>query len=144
MPAAPTTVTIGRDLYRTSVQMGAHTLIADEPSAMGGADEGPNPYDLLLAALGSCKVMTLRMYADRKGWPLESASVSLAHERRHAQDCERCDTSEPKLDHIDATLTLEGDLSDDQRHRLLEIADRCPVHRTVTSDLRIKTEFANA
>ncbi len=130
-------VSIGTTPYRTEVLAGGHALIADEPRSAGGADAGPGPYELLLASLGSCKAITLRMYADRKGWPLERVALSLRHSRRHGADCEACDQTEPRLDHIDVEVQLVGDLDDAQRARLLEIADRCPVHRTITGDLRV-------
>ncbi len=137
-------VTIGTTPYRTEILAGGHALVADEPASLGGADEGPGPYELLLASLGACKAITLRMYADRKGWALERVAVSLRHSRRHADDCERCDESEPRLEHIDVELQLVGDLDDAQRARLAEIADRCPVHRTIMSDLRIVTSLVEA
>jgi putative redox protein len=104
---------------------------------VGGTETGPTPYDYLLAALGSCTGMTLRMYADRKGWPLEAATVELSHEKIHAEDCEHCDTTEGKVDHVERTIELTGDLSADQRDRLLEIANMCPVHRTLHGEIDV-------
>ncbi len=114
-------------------------LIADEPVSAGGLDSGPNPYDLVLAGLGACTSMTLRLYADHKGLPLERVSVQLKHSRIHAQDCENCETKEGRVDRIDRVLTLTGNLDAEQRQRLLEIADKCPVHRTLTSEIDIRT-----
>ncbi len=129
------------DGFRTEVQAGRHSLIADEPEAMGGTDKGPTPYDLLLAALGSCTGITLRMYADRKEWPLEEAIVHLTHEKIHAEDCAHCDTSEGKIDRIERELELVGELSTEQRDRLLDIANKCPVHRTLHSEVDVRTRL---
>jgi putative redox protein len=125
------------------VTVGRHQLAADEPVDAGGADLGPNPYDYLLIALGSCKSMTVRLYARRKGWPLERVAVRLRHSRIHAQDCQDCETREGRLDHVEAELELTGPLDAEQRTRLLEIADRCPVHRTLTSEVVIRTRLAS-
>ena len=102
----------------------------------------PNPYELLLAALGACTSMTVRMYAERKQWPLQGVEVRLTHSRIHAEDCAECDTKQGMLDRIEAEITFIGDLSDDQRHRLLEIANICPVHRTLVSEVQIRTRLA--
>ena len=133
----------GQGKFQQSVRAGRHALIADEPAAQGGLDSGPNPYDLVLAGLGACTSMTLRLYADRKGLPLERVSVALKHSRIHAADCETCETKEGMVDRIDRVLTLTGDLDGEQRQRLLEIADKCPVHRTLTSEIDIRTVEAN-
>jgi uncharacterized OsmC-like protein len=125
------------------VTVGRHSLMADEPAEAGGADLGPGPYDYLLIALGTCKSMTVRLYARRKGWPLERVAVRLRHGRIHAQDCLECETREGRLDHIEAELELTGPLDAEQRARLLEIADRCPVHRTLTSEIVIRTRLAS-
>jgi len=117
--------------------MRGHELLVDEPSP-AGEDHGPTPYELLLAALGACTAMTLRMYADRKGWPLESVELRLSHDRIHATDCAECDTREGFLDHVTKQLTLHGDLDDEQRARLAEIAERCPVRRTLQRDIAIE------
>lgn len=114
---------------------GRHRLFADEPVDVGGDDGGPGPYDLLLAALGACTSMTIRMYADRKALPLEHVAVTLRHAKIHAADCAECETKEGKVDHIDRQIRLDGPLSDEQRQRLLEIADKCPVHRTLHSEI---------
>ena len=133
---------IGGEGYATEITIGGSVLIGDEPVSAGGTGRGPSPYDLLLAALGECKCITLRMYADRKGWPLDAASVSLQHDRVHAEDCAVCETKDGRIDRISCEITLEGELSGEQRDRLLEIADRCPVHRTLTSETRIESRLA--
>jgi putative redox protein len=125
--------------FQNSVAIGPHHLLADEPRAAGGDDSGPGPYDFLLAALGACKSMTMRLYADRKSFPLERATVALNHSKIYARDCAECETREGMLDQIEVAIGLEGPLDDDQRKRILEIADKCPVHRTLTSEIRIVT-----
>jgi uncharacterized OsmC-like protein len=120
---------------------GHHHLAADEPLEGGGADLGPTPYEFLLVALGTCKSMTVRLYAQRKGWPLERVTVRLRHDKIHAQDCADCETKEGKIDQIDRQIVLEGPLDATQRQRLLEIADRCPVHRTLSSEIKIRTRL---
>lgn len=127
--------------YAQRVRLGAHDLIADEPARVGGGDRGPTPYDLLLAALGTCTAMTVRMYADRKGWPLHHVDVRLTHEKIHASDCADCESDKGKVDRLTRDLRLQGPLDDDQRARLLEIADRCPVHRTLEGDKEIVTRL---
>lgn len=123
---------------------GRHSLRADEPASAGGADAGPGPYELLLMSLGSCTSMTVHMYATRKQWPLEQVIVQLRHQRRHAEDCADCEKPDALLDHIDRSITFVGPLDDAQRSRLLEIADHCPVHRTLTSKIIVKTALAPA
>ena len=137
-------VRTGRTRYRTEIMANGHALVADEPVAVGGADTGPTPYDLLVAALGACTGMTLRMYAERKGWPLEEAVVRLRHRKVHAADEERCEAQDGRLDQIERELQLAGPLDDEQRERLMEIADRCPVHRTLTAGVRVKTRLEDA
>jgi uncharacterized OsmC-like protein/fermentation-respiration switch protein FrsA (DUF1100 family) len=123
--------------FRTEILARGHSIIADEPAAVGGENLGPTPYDLLAAALGACTTMTLRMYADRKKWPLEEAVVRLQHSRIHAEDEEHLEDGDARLDRLDREVTLIGPLDDQQRARLLEIADRCPVHRTLSAGVRI-------
>ena len=129
--------------FQNAVTVGPHRLVADEPVAAGGEDSGPGPYDLLLAALGACKSMTMRLYADRKSFPLERATVTLAHSKIYAKDCAECETREGMLDQIEVAIGLEGPLDADQRKRILEIADKCPVHRTLTSEIHIVTRAAD-
>ena len=128
--------------YRNAIVCGPHTLIGDEPTHMGGDETGPTPYDLLLAGLGACTSMTLRMYADHKGWPLERATVTLHHEKIHAADCAACETETGKVDRIERTVKIEGDLDADQRARLLQIANKCPVPRTLHSEVVVHTTEA--
>jgi len=128
---------------RTDIMANDHPLVADEPESVGGTDTGPTPYDLLAAALGTCTSMTLRMYADRKKWPLTSVTVGVKHQKVHAEDCQDCEKKSSKVDHFNRTLYIEGDLNTNQRLRLKEIANRCPVHRTLESDIRISTELAD-
>ncbi len=131
-------VQIGKTGFTSEVTAGRHSLRADEPKDVGGTDTGPTPYDLLLAALGSCTAMTLRMYADRKGWPLEGATIELGHDRVHARDCEACETETGYIPRITKRVTLSGPLDAAQHERLLEIGDRCPVHRALTSEIVIE------
>jgi uncharacterized OsmC-like protein/pimeloyl-ACP methyl ester carboxylesterase len=121
------------------ISIGPHQLLADEPVALGGQDSGPGPYDFLLAGLGACTAMTMRLYADRKAIPLERITVTLRHGKIHARDCTECETRDGMLDQIDRVISMEGALDGDQRTRLMEIADKCPVHRTLTSEIRIVT-----
>ncbi len=116
-----------------------HHLRADEPASYGGTDSGPSPYEYLLAGLGACTAMTVRMYAKHKSIGLDRVSVTLRHDKIHAKDCEECETREGRIDRIERDIKLEGELSDDQRQRLMEIADRCPVHRTLHSEIDIKS-----
>jgi len=128
--------------FAQEVVAGKHRFAADEPASSGGTDTGPTPYDLLLAALGSCTSMTTSIYARRKGWPLESVTVRLRHSRIHAVDCADCETKEEKLDQIDVVIELTGALTEEQRRRMVEIAERCPVHRTLQSQIEIRTRIA--
>jgi len=121
------------------ITVGNHRLIADEPVDAGGLDSGPNPYDLLLSALGACTAITLRLYAERKALPLDRATVRLRHAKIYAADCATCETKEGKVDRIERAIMLEGTLDEAQRARLMEIADKCPVHRTLTSEVDIRT-----
>ena len=137
------TVTVtetGTGTYTQEITAGNHRLVADEPHPIG-ADAGPTPYDLLLAALGACTSMTVRMYADLKGFPLERVRVTLRHSRIHAEDCAECETTRGWIDHIDRDVELTGALDDTQRQRLLHIAERCPVHQTLTSEVRVATSL---
>ncbi len=126
---------------RQDIEAGRHHLVSDEPVGLGGMDDGPTPYDLLTAALGSCTAMTLQMYAQRNGWPLEAIEVRLSHAKIHARDCADCETKEGRIDRIEREIVLQGALDAAQRARLLEIADRCPVHRTLTSEIEISTRL---
>jgi putative redox protein len=131
----------GEGRFAQLVSVGRHRFRADEPAAVGGDDSGPGPYDLLLAGLGACTSMTVRMYAQRKGWPLERVTVDLKHDRIHAADCADCETREGRIDRIERVLTLEGKLDGAQRARLLEIADLCPVHRTLHAEVTVSTRL---
>ncbi|MXW03732.1 MAG: OsmC family protein [Gemmatimonadetes bacterium] len=134
-------VRTGREHYYTEVVASGHRMTVDEPVSVGGTDRGGTPYDLLLGALGSCTSITLRMYADRKSWPLEEIVVRLSHAKIHASHCETCETTEGKVDRIEREIELIGDLSGEQQARLLEIADRCPVHRTLHSEILVETRL---
>ncbi len=144
-PGEPGTVTVtesGLSRLSQTIHDGRHTLAADEPERLGGADSGPSPYELLLASLGACTSITVRMYADRKQWPLERISVRLKHEKIHARDCAECETREGRLDRIEREISLDGPLDAEQRGRLMEIADKCPVHRTLHSEVVVETRLA--
>ena len=121
--------------FRTEIISNGFPLVADEPRQVGGTNTGPTPYDYLLTALGSCTAMTLRMYADKKEWPLEAVTVRLSHRKIHARDCAECESAEGFVDTIEREVDLEGPLDDAQRARLLEIADRCPVHKTLHGEV---------
>lgn len=143
MADAPREVVVrGRaDGFAQEIVAGQHRFHADEPLAAGGTDTGPSPYDLLCAALGACTSMTLGMYAQRKQWPLASVTVRLRHSRIYASDCAECETKEGMLDRIERDIELEGELTAEQRTRLLEIANKCPVHRTLTSEVNIRSRL---
>jgi uncharacterized OsmC-like protein len=128
--------------YKAEITAGHHTLFADEPLSYGGSDQGPNPYDLLVGSLGACTAITLRMYAERKKWPLDEVTVRLQHSRVHAVDDQVCEDQPVRLDQVDVALDLKGDLSAEQRARLREIAHKCPLHRTLSAGVRI--EIADA
>jgi putative redox protein len=123
------------------IEIGPHRLRSDEPADQGGTDLGPTPYELLCAALAACTSMTLRLYARQKGWALEQAVVTVRHDRIYAKDCAECETKEGRIDRLERGIRLVGALDDAQRKRLLEIADRCPVHRTLMSEIRIETRL---
>ena len=125
--------------FTQKIVIGPHRLVADEPTDMGGADKGPTPYDLLLASLGACTSMTVALYARRKSWPLQGVTVRLRHSRIHALDCAECETKEGRIDRIELNIEFAGQLSKEQQLKLLEIAKKCPVHRTLTSEVDIRT-----
>jgi uncharacterized OsmC-like protein len=128
--------------FLENIYVGRHGLQADEPLSAGGQDAAPSPYELLLAALGTCKVITVRMYAKRKGWPLQGVQLNLSHGKVHAEDCADCEHTGSLIDQIDVEIKLQGELSADQRRILLAIAEKCPVHRTLTSAVQIRTRAA--
>jgi putative redox protein len=135
-------VTGGPHGFANQVRAGSHRFAADEPESVpGGSDTGPSPYDLLLAGLGACTSMTLRMYANRKQWPLQGVRVRLQHRRIHARDCEDCETGQGQIDEIDRVIRIDGPLDEEQRQRLLEIANKCPVHRTLTSENKVRSRL---
>jgi len=129
----------GEGTFVQEVAAGRHVFAADEPESVGGNDAGPTPYDFLLAALGTCTSMTLRMYARHKKLPLERVTVTLRHGRVHAKDCEDCESDKGFVDVIERDIRLEGGLSAEQRERMLEIADRCPVHKTLHGEVKVRT-----
>jgi len=130
-------VGIGRDRYRSDIWARGHRCVSDEPPSKGGQGLGPTPYDFLIGSLGACTTMTLRMYADRKEWPLEAVRVRLRHQKVHADDSDEAGKSSALIDRVECEIELHGDLSDEQRARLMEIADRCPVHRTLKGDISV-------
>lgn len=127
--------------FAQEIVSGTHRLRADEPASAGGSDTGPDPYALLLAALGACTSMTISLYARRKQWPLERVRIRLRHSKIHARDCADCETQVGMLDRIEREIELAGALDDAQRGKLREIADKCPVHRTLTSEIRIESRL---
>ena len=131
----------GNGQFAQEIIIGNHKLTADEPIINGGKDTGPSPYDFLLAALGTCTSMTLRMYAKLKKIPLEKIIIRLTHEKIHADDCSECESNDSKIDHIERLIELEGTITEEQRTQLLAIANKCPVHRTLTSKINIKTKL---
>ena len=137
-------VSSGPSRYLQIISVGPHVLQADEPNDFGGNDAGPNPYELLLAALGACTSMTVRMYAERKQWPLKEVQVSLSYARIHAEDCAECDTKIGMVDRIEVEVSFTGDLSEDQQRKLFEIANECPVHRTLISRVHIDARLLGA
>jgi putative redox protein len=129
--------------YAQRVTVGRHELTADEPIDAGGTDTGPSPYDLLSAALGTCTSMTIAYFARKRQWPLESVTVQVRHSKVHAADCTSCDSKEVRIDRLERTIALVGPLNDEQRQELLRIAERCPVHRTLTSKIDIRTSLVD-
>jgi uncharacterized OsmC-like protein/alpha-beta hydrolase superfamily lysophospholipase len=129
------------DAFTTEVTLRQHSLTADEPPSVGGNDFGPSPYELVTAGLGTCTAMTLQMYAKRKKWPLENVTVHLAHYKDHATDCEDLENPNSKIDHFDRIVELQGDLDDKQREKLLEIANKCPVHKTMHAPVQVNTKL---
>ncbi len=132
----------GADSFKQEIVAGKHHLVADEPVSVGGGNAGPDPYDYLLAALGVCTSMTIGFYARRNRLPLENIKVSLWHSRVHARDCEECETRDGMVDRIDVEVELTGSLSAEQHAKLMEVAARCPVHRTLTSEINIRLRSA--
>ncbi len=143
-PGTVLVASTGGGRYEQALLDGRHRLRADEPASVGGNDVGPGPYELLLMSLGACTSMTLQMYAGQKKWPLEQVQVRLSHAKVHAEDCADCEKPSAMIDRIERSITLTGALTDEQRARLMEIADRCPVHRTLTSKIVIVTRLAEA
>ena len=135
---------LGADLFPHLITAGSKTIIADEPDSIGGSDTGLTPYELLLAGLGACTSMTMRMYARRKGWPADHIRVDLSHAKQYVSDCETCEGKPVKLDVITRIITLNDELDTEQRARLMQVADKCPVHRTLESDIQIITEAAQS
>lgn len=133
----------GEGKFSQQIKIGHHTLIADEPKEVGGNDLGPSPYDFLLAGLGACTSMTLRLYANLKKIPLKKITVQLSIEKQYVKDCENCEKENARIDHITRQIVLEGNLDDMQRKKLLEIANKCPVHRTLTSKIIISTQLVD-
>src|ERR1700736_1386663 len=125
--------------FAHTIKIGSPPLNADQPRPVGATDPGSSPYDLLLAALGACTSMTIGLYARKRGWPLEKITVSLRHSKIHAKDCEECETKEGRIDRIELEVHFDGALTDEQRAKLMEIAEKCPVHQTLTSEINIKS-----
>ena len=125
--------------FAQKIQAGAQQLTADEPVSFGGTESGPSPYDLILAALGACTSMTIGLYARKRKWPVEEITVSLRHSKIHARDCDDCETKDGRIDRINMEIHIAGSLTDEQRSKLMEVAGKCPVHQTLTSEINIKT-----
>lgn len=125
--------------YKTEIKSRNHTIISDEPIESNGTDTGMNPYELLLSAIGACKAITMRMYAQRKGLPLEDISIDLSHTKIPAEECSDCETKTGKIDKIDIRVNIKGDLTEEQKARILEIGERCPVQRTILSEIKLTT-----
>ena len=132
------------ETFTTTLTAGDHELIADEPENVdGGKDQGPDPYDYLLMSLGSCTVMTIKMYVRRKDWALEDVYMELRHSKRHDEDCDNCEDPDSKIDVIEKEVIVEGDLSDEQMDKILDISKKCPVHRTLQGDMSIKSSITH-
>lgn len=141
-PMKPVTVTLRDEhIFTSDVFAGDHHLTSDEPEEAGGLNKGLSPYQLVSAALGSCTAMTLHIYARHKKWPLEGIKVTLNHEKKHIEDCLDCENPNARIDHFTIQLELEGPLSDDQKKRLVDIAYKCPVHKTLTSPVKMNVEL---
>ena len=143
MTAQPGTVVVaetGQGKFANAISVGGrHSLLADEPADYGGTDTGPTPYDLVLAGLGACKTMTMRMYADRKNFPLDRARVTLRHDKIHAEDCAACETEVGRIDRIETVIEVIGDMDANTRQKIADIAEKCPVHRTLQSEVVIES-----
>ncbi|MGB6944601.1 MAG: OsmC family protein [Bryobacteraceae bacterium] len=144
MPAPEVVVRGNVAGFTQEINAGAHRFFSDEPKDLGGENAGPSPYELLAAALGACTSMTIGMYARRERWPLASVTVRLRHSKIHADDCANCETKDAMLDRIDRDIELVGNLTREQREKLLEIADKCPVHRTLTRGMKISSRLVDA
>lgn len=130
------------EIFKTTLTAGAHELIADEPSDVeGGKDQGPDPYDYLLMSLGSCTLMTVKLYANRKKWPVGDMYLEMRHNKRHIDDCSHCEEPSSKIDFIQKELIIKGDLTQEQRDKLLDISQKCPVHRTLKGDIKIESSL---
>lgn len=129
----------GQTNYKTVLTAGGHELTADEPVQAGGTNKGPDPYDYLLMSLGSCSAITIKMYADRKKWPVRDIYIELRHHKSHAEDCKECEDPKARIDHIEKEITVTGDLTDEQVQKLLDISARCPVHKTLTGNVKISS-----
>lgn len=132
-------VTTGARKYLQDICAGSHKLQADEPVSVGGGDAAPNPYELLLGALGACTAITVQMFADRHGWPLEKVRVQLSHAKVHAQDCVNCGAPGARLDRVEIAIELQGNLTEEQRRKLMDLAEHCPLHRTLTAGIDVRT-----
>lgn len=129
--------------FKTTLTAGNHEIIADEPiSVPGGKDQGPDPYDLLLMSLGTCTAMTMKMYSDRKNWPVEDIYVEMRHNKSHAKDCVNCKDPKSRIDYIEKEIIIKGELSDEQLQKMLEISQKCPVHRTLLNDIDIHSSLS--